>query len=111
MFCPDLARPSCVARIAGPKFPLWRAKQKYADLSRRHPEELRGDLIGRLGLGLMKAVAEDRLLPWLTARWAIIGRALARWRRRTYSRNAASLLDGSAFEEGQAAETRERVMS
>jgi len=35
------------------------------DLSQVKTEDLKGDLLGRLGLGLMKAAAEDRLEKWL----------------------------------------------
>ena len=35
------------------------------DLSRFSATEIRGDVAGRLGLSLMKAVAEDRLVQWL----------------------------------------------
>ena len=35
------------------------------DLSRFSATEIRGDVAGRLGLSLMKAVAEDRLVQWI----------------------------------------------
>ena len=35
------------------------------DLSRFPATEIRGDVAGRLGLSLMKAVAEDRLVQWI----------------------------------------------
>ena len=46
------------------------------DLSRFSTTEIRGDVAGRLGLSLMKAVAEDRLVQWLDEYGALLHEVL-----------------------------------
>jgi predicted transposase YdaD len=48
------------------------------DLSQVSVDQLRGDVAGRLGLGLMKAVAENRVATWLERAGPLIGELLRR---------------------------------
>jgi len=90
------------------------------DLSQVPADELRGDLIGRLTLSLMKAVAEDRVLPWLDQAGPLFAELLQPGQAadilRTllrYLMAADSNLDFErvrrAVEQGQAHETRDQV--
>ena len=46
------------------------------DLSQTRAEEIKGDLIGRLALGLMKAVAERKVIAWLEREGRLLGQLL-----------------------------------
>jgi predicted transposase YdaD len=48
------------------------------DLSQISADGLRGDVVGRLALGLMKAAAEDRLGPWLERAGPLLAELLRR---------------------------------
>jgi len=119
-FMDRLDMPEDLAKQLGRYQPAF--EHLLVDLSLERAEELRGDLIGRLGLSLLKAVAEEKQLAWLEQAGPLFAEILRQEQAPgivetllRYLMAADSDLDFEtvrrAMEQGHSRETQDQVMS